>query len=411
MPYIENLRLALRAIRGNKLRTVLTFLIIAFGIMALVGILTAIESLKSRLNSSFSFLGANTFTIDQKWTEIQGEGGGRDWKPSPPIVFENTQEFKKRYSFPAMVSIGMQFDQVRTVEHGSKKTNPNVSPFAVDELFLNAKGYEIDKGRYFTPQEVEQGTNVAVLGPDVVKKIFSEKEDPLGEYVSMSGIRYRVVGTLKTKGQSMLMSSDRVILLPLMNAKRNFIGIDWSWDIGVTVASVDQLEPAIDEARGTFRSIRRLAAGEEDDFEITKSDQLANELFSQLKYIRFAAVLVGIITLFGAAIGLMNIMLVSVTERTMEIGVSKALGATKSVIRQQFLTEAIVICLIGGLLGIVLGILIGNLVSLVLGGSFIIPWVWIAGGIAFCYVVGLISGLYPAVKASNLDPIEALRYE
>ncbi|MBS1657870.1 MAG: ABC transporter permease [Chitinophagales bacterium] len=411
MPYLENIRLALRAIRGNKLRTVLTFLIIAFGIMALVGILTAIDSLKSKLNSSFSFMGANTFTIHQKWTQITSEGGGRDWKPSPPVVFDNTQEFKKRYTFPALVSIGMQFDQTRTVEHESKKTNPNVSPFAVDELFLNARGYEIDRGRYFTPQEIEQGPNVAILGPDVVKKIFTEKEDPIGEYVSMNGIRYRVIGILKSKGQTMIMSSDRVILFPLMNAKRNFIGMDWSWDIGVTVTSVDQLEPAIDEARGTFRNIRRLAANEEDDFEIEKSDELANELFSQLKYIRYAAVLVGIITLFGAAIGLMNIMLVSVTERTMEIGVSKALGATKRVIRSQFLTEAIVICLIGGVLGIILGILIGNLVSLVLGGSFIIPWMWIAGGIAFCYVVGLISGLYPAVKASNLDPIEALRYE
>lgn len=411
MTYLESFRLALRAIRGNKLRTVLTFLIIAFGIMALVGILTAIDSFKSSLNSSFSFMGANTFTISQKWTQIQSEGSGEDWKPSPPILFDHTQEFKKRYAFPAMVSIGMQFDQTKTIEHESKKTNPNVSPFAVDELFLNAKGYEIDRGRYFTSQEIEQGANVAVLGPDVVSKIFSEKEDPLGEFVSMNGIRYRVVGLLKSKGQSMIMSSDRVILFPLMNAKRNFIGVDWSWDIGITVSDVEQLEPAIDEARGTFRNIRRLTMGEEDDFEISKSDQLAEELFSQLVYIRLAAVVVGIVTLFGAAIGLMNIMLVSVTERTMEIGVSKALGATKRVIRQQFLTEAILICLIGGLLGIVLGILIGNLVSLVLGGSFIIPWLWMGLGIAFCYVVGLISGLYPAVKASNLDPIEALRYE
>jgi putative ABC transport system permease protein len=177
------------------------------------------------------------------------------------------------------------------------------------------------------------------------------------------------------------------------------------------VNAVEQLDAATDEARGVMRSIRRLSLAQEDDFEIEKSDQLANELFSQLVYIRYAAILIGVITLFGAAIGLMNIMLVSVTERTMEIGVGKALGATRKSIRSQFLTEAIVICILGGLLGIMLGILIGNLVSLVLGGGFIIPWQWIGSGIAFCFVVGLISGLYPAIKASQLDPIEALRYE
>ncbi|MFI5135137.1 MAG: ABC transporter permease [Chitinophagales bacterium] len=245
----------------------------------------------------------------------------------------------------------------------------------------------------------------------MVTKLFTDKEDPIGKYVSVQANSYRVIGTLKSKGQSMLMSSDRVFLIPYQNARRTFIGADWSWDIGVTVSNVDQLAPAVDEATGTMRNIRRLSMNEPEDFEIEKSDELANTLFSQLKYIRGAAVIIGIVTLFGAAIGLMNIMLVSVTERTMEIGVSKALGATKKTIRQQFLAEAIVICIIGGLLGIILGILIGNLLSLVLGGSFIIPWVWIGGGIAFCYIVGLISGLYPAVKASNLDPIEALRYE
>ncbi len=411
MGLIENIKLALRAIKSNLLRTVLTLLIIAFGIMALVGILTSIESLKSKLNSSFSFMGANTFTIRQKWTQLQGEGGDNNWHPSPSIVYDQAIEFKKRYSFPATISIGMQYDQTQTVEHGSKKTNPNVTSFAVDDNFLDAKGYEIDKGRYFTQQEIDRGLPVIVLGPDVVSKVFSGKEDPLNQYVSIKSNRYRVIGTLKAKGSSMIQSSDRVFLLPLMNAKRNYIGPDWSWEIGVTVKQVEQLDAAVDEAKGTMRNIRRLRFSAPEDFELEKSDELANTLFSQLVYIRLGAIVIGIVTLFGAAIGLMNIMLVSVTERTMEIGVSKALGATKKMIRRQFLAEAIVICIMGGILGIILGIVIGNVVSLVVGGSFIIPWIWIVSGIIFCYVVGLISGLYPAVKASNLDPIEALRYE
>lgn len=410
MSLIENVRLALRAISASKLRTVLTLLIIAFGIMALVGILTAIDSLKASINDSFSFLGANTFSIERKWTEIKGEGPER-YKPSPPIRFSEARAFSERYRFPARVSVHSQIDFVGVVQHGSKKTNPNVAAWAADEHFLEARGYELEAGRYFTRQELLEGAAVMVIGKDVAKKIFPEGVSPINKFVMYKGRRFQVVGVLASQGSSMMQSTDRSFLIPAAYARRSFLGPDHSWKISVTVAEVEQLPAAIDEATGLMRAIRLLPATEEDDFSIEKSDELAEELFSQLVYVRAGAIVIGIITLFGAAVGLMNIMLVSVTERTMEIGVSKALGATQQMIRRQFLAEAVTICLLGGVLGIVMGIGAGNFVSLILGGSFIVPWLWIISGLLVCFLVGMISGLYPAIKAARLDPIEALRYE
>jgi len=411
MTLLENIRLALRAVRTNLLRTILTLLIIAFGIMALVGILTAIEALKGQLNKSFTFLGSNTFSIERNWGGMHGEGGGEDEKPGPAVTYAQAVKFKERFTFPTTISIGTWFTGIATIKHGSEKTNPNVGGLAVDENYLTTAGHEIGSGRFFTAEEVREGAAVIVIGVDVVKKIFKEKEEPLNSFVSIGSIRYRVIGILQSKGSSMIQSSDRQVLIPFVNAFRNFMSREETVEIAVMVSDVEQLDVAIDEATGLMRSIRGLSLSEPDDFRISKSDALAEELFSQISTIRVGAIVIGIITLLGAAIGLMNIMLVSVTERTMEIGVSKALGATRKMIRRQFLVEAIVICISGGLLGIILGILIGNLVTLMIGGSFIIPWLWILGGIIFCYIVGLISGLYPAVKASRLDPIESLRYE
>jgi len=407
---VENIKISLQSIRSHLLRTILTILIIAFGIMALVGILTAIESLKSNITQSFSRMGANTFTIRNRSMQMEF-GEGRRWKVYNSITYDEAQRFKESFKFPAYTSVTSFATHTATVKFESEKTNPNIGVMGADESYIYTSGYEIDKGRNFTPNEVNFGANVVIIGDELSKSIFKHKENPIDQIITIGSNKYRVIGLLKSKGSSMGFSGDKNCILPLMNVRQYFPQPNMSFSISVLVTKPETLDYAFDEATGLFRIIRGVPLGEENSFEIAKSDSAAKSFIDDMKYVSMAASIIGFITLLGAAIGLMNIMLVSVSERTREIGIRKSMGATSIVIRNQFLVEAVVIGQLGGILGVILGILIGNVISLFVGGAFIVPWVWVIGGILLCLFVGLVSGLYPAIKAARLDPIESLRYE
>ena len=406
--YKENIAIALQSIGGNRLRTSLTALIIAIGIMALVGILTAIEGIRQYTNDAFAGLGANSFTIQNRGSGISfGRGGHR--KIYPAISYDQAERFKELYKLPSRISIDLDVTGTAVAKNGSIKTNPNISVTGSNENYLLIKGHKLAFGRNFSASELEHGSNVVIIGDELKVKLF-KNEDPINKSILLGSSKFRIIGVIAPKGSNSF-GGDKFCIIPVQKARQIAATSKPSFEVTINVNNPAVLDASVGEATSLFRNIRGVRIGQDDNFEIFRSDSIQQELTNNLNGVTIAGFAIGIITLIGAAIGLMNIMLVSVTERTREIGLRKAIGATPSVIRKQFLIEAIVICLIGGFGGIVLGMAAGNLIAVQISGTFVVPWVWLFAAVGLCTFIGLSSGFYPAKKASKLDPVEALRYE
>lgn len=424
MTIFDSLSLAWRTVRGNKLRTGITVAIIAFGIMALIGIITAIEAMNQSLKESFSFMGANAFNIRFKDSRVRFGGNNSDVKKTTrgrkekksnldkPIQREEAEYFKQNFNFPdAKVSIYRRGPGGQEVNYKDKKTNPQIVVWGGDEHYLQVTGYMIEMGRNLNDLDQQSGRNVCLIGSNVAKTLFGDRPDKsIDKIVRIGGLPYRVIGLLKSKGSSAMLRQDDVVVTTYNNV-RNFQNASRSYMVGVMVSNVNELEPASGVATSVFRSVRRLKPLDEDNFVIEKSDKFAEMFISFLSSITGSAGAIGLITLIGAAIGLMNIMLVAVNERTKEVGLIKAIGGKSKNVRQQFLFESMIISLLGAIFGIILGVLVGNVFGLILKTGFVVPWAWVIVGVVICSIVGLIAGIYPAMKAARLNPIVALRYE
>ncbi|MEE1897056.1 FtsX-like permease family protein [Flavobacterium rakeshii] len=407
----ENTKIAFSSIKTQLLRTILTVIIIGVGIWALVGILATVKVLENTITGNFSAMGTNTFSISRYDFSQQIRQNDRTAKVNPNITYPQAKSFQDKYHFPAS-AVSLSFTAASDIEvkYGSEKTDPEISVLGVDHNFMGNSGLETTSGRNFTTFDIQNNNYVCIVGSDFEKGLLKDV-NPIGKTISIRGARFKVIGVLKEQGSTFGNRQDLRVLLPIQVARSLFTAPNINYDIKVKTQNKDMLDGSIDEATITMRRVRKLNPVEENNFGIARSDELLQRLMSQINILNYAAWCIGIITVFGSTIALMNIMLVSVTERTREIGVRKSLGAKKNTIAGQFLTETLIISFLGGLLGIVLGLLTGYGASLLMKTAFPMPWGATMAALTTIIVVTIISGAYPAVKAASLDPVESLRYE
>ena len=408
----ENIKIAMGSIKTQLLRTILTILIIALGIWALVGILTVVSALENTLSTNFASMGSNTFNINQYENTTRNNGGDEIEKINPNISYPEAKAFKENYKFPYIhTSLSFTATGTAEVKYENQKTDPEISVLGVDDYFLVNSGLEVTQGRNFNNFDIENNAYVCVLGSDFASKGLLKDSNPIDKTISVRGAKFKVIGILKEKGSTFGNSKDLRMLIPIQVARSMFSAPNINYTVSSMVDKKELLEEAVDNATIVMRRVRKLNPVEDNNFGVSRSDDLIHQIAEMTGVLSASAWVIGIITIFGSSIALMNIMLVSVTERTREIGVRKALGATKNTIAFQFFVETLIIGQLGGLVGIILGIITGYFIAMAIDFSFVIPWLAIMAAVITTFIVAVVSGSYPALKASRLDPIEALRYE
>jgi putative ABC transport system permease protein len=403
----EVFKQAFDSLWANKLRSSLTLLALIVGVFSVIVSTTAVAVLDNFFQNTMSVMGGDVINVS-KTPSVQMGGTADNVRNRQDITFETAERLQEMLRLAENVSPDETFDYTK-VMYGDEETDPTVRVIGSNQHYLGNNAYELSEGRNFSSEDIQYGRLLAIIGHDIQQELF-QNVNPIGKSIRVAGQQYRIIGILDEKGSVFGQSQDEFVLIPY-TAGLMIYGGDRNIDIQVKAPAMDFIEAAMDEITGIMRVIRKVAPGAENDFEIETNDSLAGT-FDQFTFILYAVgFVIGGITLFGAGIGVMNIMLVSVTERTREIGLRKAVGATKKAIVSQFLTETIFICQLGGLIGIALGILAGNGMAIWIETEPVIPIWAVLTGFFGMFVIALLFGVYPAYKAARLDPIESLRYE
>ncbi|MDF1612437.1 ABC transporter permease [Stygiobacter electus] len=409
MLLFESIKLAFNSIRASKLRSILTLLGIAVGLFSIIIVMTAISAIQNSIETTFNSIGTNNFII-QKWPAIQmgNPHRRRELRNRENLTVKQGEKLREITKLP--VAIGISIGRGgRTIKFRNEKTNPNVSVAGVTYDYFMARDLKVVEGRNFTRSDDEGNKPYAVIGADIVNALF-KNIDPIGQIIKVDNFNLEIIGVFEKKGSILGQSQDNFVCIPISVFEKYF-GSERSASFIVMCKNKESISETMDEVIGALRKIRKVPAGQDNDFEIVTNEQLIEQFNDLTKYFKLGAAVVAFIALLAAGVGIMNIMLVSVTERTKEIGIRKAIGARKQNILTQFVIEAVSLSWFGGMIGIILGVIGGNVVAVALGVSVVVPIDWIVIGLLVTTFVGVAFGVYPAMKAANLDPIEALRYE
>jgi putative ABC transport system permease protein len=406
---LEIIRMAWSSLGANKLRSALTTSGISIGIFSVICVMTTISALQSSIESGLTWLGSNTFQFSKYPSGFNTFGDDR-FKNRPNVTYRNFLDFERSIGDVPEMLCPKTFDSGVQALFENRRTNNNLVICGTNRSFITANQFAIGEGRNLSDEDVEFARSVCVIGQQILQRLFP-RGGALGQIIKLDSKNYEVVGVFAQKGGAFGQSDDNFVIIPITRFFENYGSKNRTVNIAVTARNQALYDRTMGLAVGAFRKARELKPEDPNDFELYGNDSLANAFRNIAGSVRIGAFVISTIALVAAGVGIMNIMLVSVTERTKEIGVRKSLGARQRDIRSQFLLEALFLCLLGAVVGIVLGVVVGNAVAVWLQATLVFPWAWAAAGVLVCSLIGLIFGLYPAQKAASLDPIEALRYE